>query len=259
MEIADKSVFRKWMLWSGIVFAVAYSLNCFFISPLTSSLINDVVYADTVVPTLLGYLNELLELGAISFLYAVLLLTVYCFGAKKVCGVFILFGAATLYKYIANTAYTWISDGKLSSLWGWDIVNIVFYTLLELLQLFIIYMLVKGVITRYTDQRLVMKKALMISGSEESERVKNAYPFEKLFDMKNCLLRSAFICALVTLVAKLAGAVISDVWLMIAYGAPKESLTWLYMLLNYLSKIIMCIISYLVVFASMSKLPKTDD
>lgn len=257
MVKADKTVLKKWILWSGIVFAVAYSLNCFLISPITSALTNDVVYADTAIPTLLGYLNELLELGAISFLYAVLLLTVYRYGTGKTAGVFILFAVATLYKYTANTAYTWISDWKLPSLWGWDIVNIFYYTLLELAQLLIIFFLTRRIITRYTDKRLVMERALEKTGDTFTDTAEEAYPFVRLFDMKNCLLRSAFICALVTLVAKLAGSVISDAWLMIVYGAPKESVTWLLMILNYLTRIIMGSVSYMLVLISMIALNRS--
>lgn len=254
MVKADKYILKKWILWSGIVFAVVYSLNCFLISPLTSALINDVVYADTAIPTVLGYLNELFELGAISFLYAVLLLTVYRYGTGKTVSVFVLFALATLFKYTGNTALTWIFDASIPTLWGWDIVNIFYYTLLELVQLLIIFLFVKGVITKYTDKRLVMKRAIEKTGKSESDKTKEAYPFTKLFDMKNCLLKSAFICALVTVVAKLWGAVISDVWLMIVYGAPNESVTWLLMIVNYLTKIIFGAVSYLFITLSMTAL-----
>ena len=74
--------------------------------------------------------------------------------------------------------------------------------------------------------------------------------------MSNCLLKSAFVCAVVIFVAKLFGALVSDVWLIIVYGAPKDAVTWLYMLLNYLSRIIIAAIAYLAVFISMTFLMK---
>ena len=260
MGNAAKTVSKKWILSCGMVFAVIYSLNCFVISPATSGLLNDVIYSESFLPTLLGYFNELTELAAVSFCYAVLILTVYREGKCQCVSVFIVFICATLYKYLANTAMAWVLNGNVPKLWGWDIVNVFYYSVLELLQFFVVYLLVKRIIIKYTDKRLVMERALEKVGEDERERaekVEEIYPFKKVFDLSNCLLKSAFVCSVVMLVAKLLGALLSDIWLIVAYGAPEDGITWLYMAINYLSRIIMGVISYLVVYLSMTVLAKS--
>ena len=267
MVKADNTANKKWLWSSGMIFGVIYSLNCFVISPLITHLTADVVYADTAIPTLLGYLYEILELVAIAFSYSVLIMTLYRYGRKKCVGVFVLFTIATLYKYFANTLCTWLSDGGLPSLWGWDVVNVVFYTALELLQLFVIYLIVGRIITKFTDRRLAIeraiKKTLSTSETEEgsaaslTEKMRDPYPFEKVFDKDNCLLRSAFICGVVTLVAKLVvGALISDIWLILLSGIPQEGETWLLMIVNYTVKIILGAVTYFIIYISMSHLSK---
>ena len=77
MKKADNAVLKKWVKMSAIIFAIAYSLNCFVVSKLTIIISNNVIFSDTVVPQLIEYLGEMIELGAISFCYAVLLLVIY--------------------------------------------------------------------------------------------------------------------------------------------------------------------------------------
>ena len=259
MGNAALTVSKKRILSCGIVFAVIYSLNCFVISPITSGLLNDVIYSESFLPTLLGYFNELTELAAVSFCYAVMIMTVYRQEKGKCASVFIVFISATLYKYLANTAMAWILNGSVPKLWGWDIVNVFYYTVLELLQLFIVYLFVKRIISGYTDKRHIMERALEKVGEDErvrAEKVEDVYPFKSVFDLNNCLLKSAFVCAVVMLVAKLLGALLSDIWLIVVYGAPEDGITWLYMAINYLSRIIMGVISYLIVYVSMTVLAK---
>ena len=162
-----------------------------------------------------------------------------------------MFALVTLYKYSANTAVTWADGGQIPSSWGWDVVDIVFWTLLEIIQLLVVYFSCKRVIERFTDKQLFRRKMLAKSGEEGSESVSEAYPIDSVFDLKNCLLLSAFIAAAGTLAAKLSGALISDVLLIAISGAPKESVTWLLMILNYVTKVIMSVISYIVIFITM--------
>ena len=66
MEITEKSVLKRRMLICIISLFAIYSINSLIISPLTSVISNDVVYSDTPIPRLLGYLSELLESCAIA-------------------------------------------------------------------------------------------------------------------------------------------------------------------------------------------------
>lgn len=254
MEITEKSVLKRRMLICIISLFAIYSINSLIISPLTSVISNDIVYSDTPIPTLLGYLAELLELCAIAVCYSVMITVIYDFGKKHIRPVFFIFGAATAYKYAANMLVYWGVSGSIPSLWAWDIVNVFYYTALELLQMFIVYIIVNTVIGKYVDKRTALERAIKKLGECREGAIRVVYPFEKIYDRENCILRSIFFCALVTFIAKLCGALFSDIWLIITYGLPSESETWLIMILNYVSKIIFGAIVYFVMYVSVSKL-----
>lgn len=244
---------KKLYIIGGIVLFLLYTLNCFVILPVRNMLASDVIFASNILLTnLLALLIELVEVAAISVFYATLLLVLYRFGEKRGVGMLAVFWVATVYKYAANTAVSWIEDGSIPSAWAWDIVNVVFYTALEMLQLLILFAFVKGAIVAHADARDMRNRAILKSGGEaESDGV---YPFSRLYDKSNCLLRSASICAVVTVVAKCIGSLISDIWLIALYGFPEEPGTWLMMAVNYLTMVIMGVVVYFVTVASMNVL-----
>lgn len=254
MEATEKSVLKRRMLICIISLFAIYSINSLIISPLTVVIANDIVYSDTPIPTLLGYLSELLELCAIAVCYSVMITVIYDFGKKHIRPVFLVFGAATAYKYVANTLVFWGVSGSIPSLWAWDIVNVFYYTALELLQLLIVCIIVNTVIGRYVDRRKALERAMQKVGECHEGAIPKVYPFDKIYDRENCILWSIFFCALVTFTAKLCGALFSDIWLIITYGLPSEPKTWLLMILNYVSKIIFGAIVYFVMYVSVSKL-----
>ena len=244
---------KKLYIIGGIALFLLYSLNCFVILPVRNMLASDVIFASNILLTnLLALLVELVEVAAISVFYATLLLVLYRFGEKKGAGMLAVYAAAAAYKYAANTAVSWIEDGSIPSAWAWDIANVVFYTALEMLQLLILFALVKRVIVAYTEARDMRNRAILKSGGEaENDGV---YPFSRLYEKTNCLLRSAFICAVVTVIAKCIGSLISDIWLIALYGLPEEPGTWLMMVVNYLTMVIVGVVVYFVTVAGMNAL-----
>lgn len=256
MKKADKAVLKKWIRLSAIIFAVAYSLNCFVISKLTVIISNNVVFSDTVVPRLLEYFGEMVELGAISFCYAVLLLAIYKWETQGVRKVFLTFIVATFLKYFANVILGWVEEGSVPLLWLMDIVFVLIYTLLELVQFFIVYKLCSKIIIKFTEERNFLQRIADKGGSASVEVPRHAYLFDRVFDKKNCLFRSAYICAIVTLIAKLGGTVLSDIIIIIDGGMSEQLIAWALLLLTYVSKIIFGFICYLFVYYSMSLLSK---
>ncbi len=254
MISTDKSVFKRRIIFCLITLFAAYSLNGFLLSPITFAVSGDIIYADTVIPTLLGIIGELIELVAIAICYAVMISLLYDAGKLHIKPLFWLFLGSTLYKYTANTVISWIMGGSIPSLWIWDVVNILYYTVLELLQLYIVYMASVSVITRYTDKRAIIDKVQKKTGENSISCCPEPFPFNKLYDKENCLLRSAYFCALVTFIAKLSGTLLNDVWSMIVYGLPSVPVTWLLMILNYLSKVIFGAIAYFIIIAMLSRL-----
>ncbi len=242
------SAYKAWLFICIAVFAVAYSLNCFVIPSIIYELDSNVLYSDTPIPILLDYLIRFIEILAISFSYAVMLCLIFCTGGKGARPVLVVFSIAAVYKYLANTVMSWIYAGSIPSSFAWDIVNIFFFAALEFLQILVIYFITNGIICRYTDMLAIRKK----SGVE----MEAVYPFKRLYYKENCLLRSALICAIATFIVKLGGVLLSDIWSIVAYGLPNEAVTWILMLISYVSMTLFGAVVYFAVYFGMSYLLK---
>ena len=192
-------------------------------------------------------ISVIIETVAVAVLYATLVVAVYKYGksaAWRVLGVFL---AATAYKNAAIVIVEWINNGSIPKDWLEGLADIIYFTSLELVVIWIIYQLTSRVILRYTTRRDMMLKVSEKTG--EKVDISEPYPFSKLYAKDNCLLRSAFICALVSLIAELAITVANDLLLIFSSGAPERAETWVAMGINYLSKVILGVITYFVIFA----------
>ena len=238
---------KRLYLTGGLVLLLLYSLNCFVVLPVCNVLASDVIFAsNVVVSNLMSLLGDLVEITAISAFYAALLLTVYKYGAKRGAGALLVFALLTLYKYTANTVVSWAFDGCIPSSWVWDIINVIFFSALEMIQMVIVFSFAKGIITAYTEKRDMRMRAADRLGVERIDAADDAYPFTSLYNKSNCLLRSAFICAVITVIAKVAGSLISDVWVIVLYGLPEDPMTWVTMAISYGSKVIFGVVAYFV-------------
>ena len=248
MEKARVSRAAKWSIISIVTMAVIYSINAFLILPFIRMLSNDIMYADSFLVIVLEYLAEIIEVCAVAVCYAMMLALLYDEG--KVGRVFIIFSSVTVYKNLSITAMVWIESGKIPDLWVWDIVDDLYFTALELVLLLIIYAIVKRIIGRYTDKRLIAQRVFGKTG--EPSELKRPYPFDRIYDGSNCLLRSAGVCALATFIAKVFGELANDIMYIVSAGFPKEGTTWIYMLLNYASKALFGVIVYLTVCVTLN-------
>ncbi len=236
---------RRAMSVSIIAFAVLYAVDCLVIPPIYTLVVSDIALSGSILPELLIDLQILLEIIAISVCYAAMIYTVYIAGADNVKRIFAVFGIATFGKYAVNVVYSWISDGSIPRIWIWNIVDAAFFTALEFLQLLIIYAIVKRIIESFTDRQKITEK-------DSDNSLSNPYPFSKLYDKDNCLLRSAGVCGTVVFAAKLFGRVISDIWIMLWTGLPQKLSVVISMLLTYVSFVIFGIICYFAVYLMMS-------
>lgn len=232
-----------------IIAAVIYSLNSLVLLPIGRILTSNVIYANSVLPMAIGYIAELLEGVAVALFYGLALIAIY--RGKKSGVVFIAFASLTAYKYLADMAMEWVESGKVSELWIWEIIDVIYFTALEALLLLIVFALSRKIMSGYTDQKLLAERVFEKTG--EAIEYFRVYPFEKLYDKSNCLLRAVMVCALATVVAKLLGDVVSDVAYIVSYGFPKQGITWVYMILNYASKLIFGIVSYLTIYLFLNK------
>jgi hypothetical protein len=241
----DISLKKKLYLITSIAFAAIYAHCCFVISPLYASVISDVAYASGALPTLLSYFSNILTVLAISISYAVIILGKYRFGVKSFRGGAVIFIVATAAKYTANMLMSWISEKSIPLSWLWDILDVLFYTALECLQLLIFVLIVNKVLGDYTERKTLLNKANKALGNDVAES--DPFVFTRIYDKSNCLQRCALVSALVVLVSKVSGSLINDIWMIVIGGFPKESITVIMMLVTYLSSIIFGVICYIAV------------
>lgn len=247
MSQNDQSLKKRLYILSGGALLALYSLLCLVISPIYIELINDIAYESSPLPDVLNYLGVMLELLAIAIFYAALIFGIYKFCLSEFKGGVVLFLSATLYKYSANMLMDWYKNGSVPREWPVDVLNVLFYFVLEATQLVIILALINR----------VLKNKPEISGKNGS--ASEAYSFEKLYDKKNPLMRSALVCSVVVFLSKTLGLLINDVTTIVMYGLPQQASTVGLMALTYLSNLLFGFLCYVVTIFVLMKLAGRKD
>lgn len=228
---------------SIIIMAAVSSINAFLIMPFLRLLSNDVLYDGTWPLWVAEYFTKVLEVCAVSIGYA--LLIAYIYEQRKVWQVFVIVGSLTAYRNAANMLELWIDAKRVSSSWMWEVINVLYYTALELVLLLVICLIAKKAIEKHSDRTLIAQRVFESTG--EVVPVEAAYPFRRIFDKNNCLLAAAGVCSIVTFVAKIFGQLADDIWYIIADGWPTRASTWGAMALNYISQVIFGLVVYFAV------------
>ena len=224
-ENNNKMGARKLYGLAAACFAVAYSLYCFAILPLYFRLDSDVDFAGGFLSDAVGYIGVAVENLAIFAFYGFLICGIYRFGYYGFRGIVGVFAAASAYKYAANMLMSWVRGGALPTTWIWDVVNIAYYTALELLMLWIVIAIVRRLIARSREQTPV---------------------FEKLYDSSNPLMRSALVCSVVTVCVKAFGNLINDIIFIVEYGFMSYLGSIISVLLNLASVLLLGVVCYAV-------------
>lgn len=223
-KVIEKSAGKLYGI-AALCFAVAYSIYCFAVMPLYFSLAADVDFANGFLPNAIGYLGLAIENVAIFAFYGIMVYGIYCFGYYGFRGIVGVFCAATVYKYSANMIMSWVRSGAIPSTWIWDIVDVVYYTVLELVMLWIIIAIVRRLIARSREQTPT---------------------FGKLYDKTNPLMRSALVCSIVTVCVKVFGNLINDVIFIVEYGVVQYFASCISVILNYLAVLLLGVVCYAV-------------
>lgn len=245
MSLDDLKAKKKSILLSCVTFAILYSLKCFLISPVRLMMTNDIAYSGSALPDILGYLGSTSEVIAMSVCFATIIYGIYNFGksgAKAGSLVFVLF---SLYKYTANMLVAWITDGGVPSEWIWDVANVVFFTAIEAILLAVILLTAGSILKKQKAKDAILKKA---------GKPVCIYPFKKIYDRENCLMRLSLSAALVVFCTKIFGLVVNDIYTMAISGLPTKFVTVISMTATYLANLLFGVICYITVIFVLSKL-----
>ncbi|MBE6684185.1 MAG: hypothetical protein E7592_00865 [Ruminococcaceae bacterium] len=242
MKLDDnkKALRKKLYLFSTIALAAIYTLNGLVISPIYIGVINNIMYDGSALVDILFYLRRLLELAAVAAAYAVMIYGIYRFTLSGFRGGVGIFIGATLYKYATNVVVDWVNNGSIPTTWLVDILYILFYTTLELLQLSLVLAIVCALISRHEKAVEFCKKV------GKTHLIPEIFPFKKLYDKENCLLRSVLACSIVILLINLITQAINDILTI------EKILDPLLMIVAYLAEIVLAVICYFVMYVTIN-------
>lgn len=208
----------------AIAFALLYALCVFVIEPLYLGAKADVAYTEATADVL-NYAYLIFEAVAIYICYAVVIFVMHRSGERATSRVVLVFVLASFLKYLGKTAVSWYFGGAIPLAWYWDIIDALWWTALELVQLTIV--------------RAFIKKALARTAKKDGE-----LKFTRLYDRENRLVRAAMSAAVTTTVIRLALRIFDDATAILMYGLPKSAATWILMLISYIATLIVGILCY---------------
>ena len=242
MKLDDnkKALRKKLYLFSAITLATLYTLNGLVVSPIYIGVINDIMYDGSVLVDVLFYLRRLLELVAVAAAYAVMIYGIYRFSLSSFKGGVGIFMGATLYKYSLNTIVDWITNGSIPKSWPVDILYVMYYSILELLQLALVLVIVCSLISRHWKAVEFCQKV------GKTHLIPEIFPLKKLYDKENCLLRSVLACSIVILLISLMTQAINDILTI------EKILDPLLMIVAYLAEIVLAVICYFVMYVTLN-------
>lgn len=211
---------RKLNIFFAICMTALYSLYCFVLVPLSIMYSNDVVYKDTLLPTVTEIIYDAVEIIAISLGYAVSVYSIYRYGLSKTVPSMILFCVITLFKYVSNLLMDWRGGDFLVSRLASDIVVILIPLLLEILQYFIVIWITNKVIISHEEKMTARKRTAETGESLNTDRDMGVYPFRGAIDKSNPLMRIALWAGLVIIITGLLQSIPYFYIVSSAYGFP---------------------------------------
>ena len=191
----------------------------------------DIVLMYTALPEILEIIINVLECGIYGIAYAILIYAAYAFTPKKLPGLIAIYGGSVVFKYIANFLVTWITDTGMSAEYlAENLSYVLIYIGIELVQALLILLVIYRTMKRYHDFIARQQKvAATLPDTTVTPRT-YAFPFTKLFSLKNPLQTCAFWSGVTVSSFKVISRLIFD----ISYGMPADALDALWMLLYYL-------------------------
>lgn len=236
----EKMLRKRLYLFGAVALAAIYSLNGLVVSPIYIGVINDIMFDGSPLVYILDYLRRLLELAAVALAYAVAIYGAYRLTLAKFKGIVAIFAGMTLYKYAINTVVDWVNYGGIPITWLLDVLYVLYYSILELLQLALVLWIVSAIIARHNKAVAFCEK----TGREDL--IPTLFPFKKIYDKENCLLRSTLACAIVIMAISLVSKGINDIFTIEKIVDP------ILMIVAYLVEVVLAVICYFVMLVTLN-------
>lgn len=239
-DITPKQKEQKRLTLYMLISAISLSvLSSVIITPLyVYSTYHPTLYA-TILPPSLDVIIDLIDILTYSVCFAIIIYSIIKYSFKASIPRVVIYAAAVLFKYAANYVISSLMDGVFTT---GDIVFVVIYYLIDILILALVVVISFVKMKRFYERQEIEIKANNTLGQENLPLNKVLFAPKKLFSLSNPLSSSAAVIAALLSLSKIATRVIYD----ISYGAPTSFTDTLWMIVAYLSDLIIAVIFYLV-------------
>ena len=200
--------------FSIIAICIFYAL--YFVSvPILLSVNANYQYKITLIPQLVQFMGKVFEVCGIAVIYAVATYSLYRFGTRAYARAYVICGVSAFIKcFFAQTVY-WILSGGIPAFNNGFLEEflwlIVLPAALEVMQFTVFLLIAKSAIIKFRKGYEIGKHANESRGIEYPDMDSWVFPFDKLFNLKNPLLRGCFVGGLVIMVSKVLLSVLEEV------------------------------------------------
>lgn len=239
-KINQDKVTKKLCVFMVLFCLTPILINILCISPLYQILYNNISYRTTALPEIIHYVRDFFDILAFSSAYALLIFSFTLLKKKATVfittsyiGILLLKIPLTLLvEQLLN--HTIITKNDLLG----NLMYQGFYFLLELLQFFIVFFIVRAVANNY------LRSIDILKGKKKapSSKIKHILPIKRLTDKYNPLLRAALYSGIVVTAFRIIVQLMADIDL----GAPQSFRVTLIMLILYATSIVYGAITYLI-------------
>ena len=233
-------------------------LNITCLTPLYFSLENNTIYRGTAITITLKYISDLFELISFGSAYAAIIFSLVLLKKKATAFIAISYCALLLIKIpmrLLMNIPLYGTIGTKEEIIA-DLIALLFYLILELLQLALVFAFVAVCAGNY-----LRSVELLTQKGKTSPHVKHILPIKKYVDWYNPLLRSTIYSSIIITVFKMVSRIITD----IDAGAPSSFGEVMIMIVNYVADAaygfaayILAILIFNLLFEKLTKSDATD-
>ena len=219
-------------------------LDTVIITPLYVMLQSNIAFSGGALSTAVYYFKDVLSILAFASSYAIIIFSLL-FLERRIARYIVLIYTSVFFVQIPlKLLINIFLYGSLGSAWEIlnDVIYLVFYFLLNMIQLLVIYFIASADMNRYLRHREISRAIEKKKGKQTETKASVVLPISKFFDRYNPLQRSALKMSIFMIALKLLSRALND----ISYGAPTSFGEVLVMIAYYLSDILYGIAAYLI-------------
>jgi len=232
------SYLQKKLTLAVLICAGALSaLYSFLLAPLYNILASDIIWAVTWIPTLLSLGIDLLEIGTYVLCFPILIYAFYRLPAKKATLPALCYLVVIVLRYVANLIITWIQNSLVA---GDDLTSLILYIMMEGTLLLIACVLATSAIRHFYRETAETDKAMLTLGQVAPSIHDRVFPFTSVINRKNPLQNAAIRIGILLSASRMLTRLLYD----LNVGLPSDLADLLWMILYYLSDILIGVIFY---------------